>query len=249
MKGAAMEVIAFISRKGGGGKTTSALCIADQLRRRGRSVLIIDLDAKRNASKAMGADLSQTNVVNLFDGASLGEVVQHTSNGDIVPGSIYLNAADAVLTNNHELKKALQRGGNQYDFILIDCPDAPGRLTANAITAANSVLITFKAEPFHYDGIDDLNATIEQAHETNKDLIVRGILVTAYDGRSNEAKRNLDAFRIKAAEMGTTVIEPPIRATSKVYEAQGRRVNLSDYAPKSTAAQDYKIIVDKLLEQ
>ena len=78
---------------------------------------------------------------------------------------------------------------------------------------------------------------------------IGGILVTAYDGRSNEAKRNLDAFRSKAAEMGTAVIEPPIRATSKVYEAQGRRVNLSDYAPKSTAAQDYKIIVDKLLEQ
>lgn len=243
------EVLAIVSRKGGSGKSTTALCIADQIRRRGESVLLIDLDAKRNTSKAMNADLTQPNVTNLLDGASLAEVVQHTSNGDIVPGSIYLNAADAILTNNHELKKALQRGGNQYDYILIDCPDTPGRLTANAITAANSILITFKAEPFHYDGIDDLAATIEQAHETNKDLLIRGIIVTAYDGRSNEAKRNLDAFRSKAAEMGTAVIEPPIRATSKVYEAQGRRVNLSDYAPKSTAAQDYKSIVDKLLEE
>lgn len=241
------EIIAICSRKGGSGKSTTALCIADQIRRRGESVLLIDLDAKRNTSKAMNADLTQPNVTNLLDGASLAEVVQHTSNGDIVPGSIYLNAADAILTNNHELKKALQRGGNQYDYILIDCPDTPGRLTANAITAANSILITFKAEPFHYDGIDDLAATIEQAHETNRDLLIRGIIVTAYDGRSNEAKRNLEKFRTKAEEIGTSVIDPPIRATSKVCEAQGRRVNLSTYAPKCTAAQDYKTIVDKLL--
>ena len=83
------ETIAFISRKGGSGKSTSVLCIADQIRQRGRSVLIIDLDAKRNASKAMGADLSRANVTNLFDGAKLAEVVQHTSNGDIVPGSMF----------------------------------------------------------------------------------------------------------------------------------------------------------------
>ena len=161
------EVLAIVSRKGGSGKTTTALCVADQIRRRGRSVLIVDLDAKRNASKAMGADLSRANVTNLFDGAKLAEVVQHTSNGDIVPGSIYLNAADAVLTNNHELKKALQRGGEQYEYILIDCPDTPGRLTSNALTAATSAIITVRAEAFSYDGIDDLTATIDQAKETN----------------------------------------------------------------------------------
>lgn len=243
------ETIAIVSRKGGSGKTTTALCIADQLRQRGESVLIIDLDAKRNASKAINADLSRANVTNLLDGAKLSEVVQHTDGGDIVPGSIYLNAADAILTNNHELKKALKRGGDQYDYIIIDCPDTPGRLTANALTAATSALITVKAEPFSYDGIDDLTATIEQAKETNGALKIRGLIITAYDGRSNEAKRNLDAFRIKATEIGTQVIEPPIRATSKVCEAQGRRVNLSQYAPKCTAAQDYKSITDTLIEK
>lgn len=243
------EIIAIISRKGGSGKTTTALCIADQIRQSGKSVLIIDLDAKRNASKAINADLSRQNVTNLLDGAKLDEVVQHTDNGDIVPGSIYLNAADTILTNNHELKKALQRGGDQYDFIIIDCPDTPGRLTMNALAAATSAIITVKAEPFSYDGIDDLTAAIEQAKDTNADLIIRGIIITAYDGRSNEAKRNLDAFKVKAEEIGTQVIEPPIRATAKVYEAQGRRVNLSQYAPRATAAEDYKAITETLLEQ
>lgn len=241
------ETIAIISRKGGSGKTTTALCIADQLRQRDRSVLIIDLDAKRNASKAINADLTKPNVTNLLDGSKLSEVVQHTNNGDIIAGSIYLNAADAILTNNHILKKALQQDGDQYDYIIIDCPDAPGRLTMNALTAADSAIITVKAEPFSFDGIDDLAATIEQTKETNSDLIIRGIVVTAYDGRSNIAKSKLDAFRVKAAEIGTNVIEPPIRATSKLWEAQDARINLSQYAPRSTTAQDYKAIVDTII--
>lgn len=242
------EVIAIISRKGGSGKSTTALCIADQLRQRGESVLLIDLDAQRNTSKATGADLTRPNVTNLFDGAKLGDVVQHTSNGDVVAGSIYLNAADNVLTSNHVLKQALDRV-DDYDRIIIDCPASPGRLTMNALTAANSALITVKAEPFSYDGIDELAATIDQAKAANNNLKIRGIIITAYDGRSNEDKRQLDAFRAKAAELGTSVIEPPVRATAKVRAAQGQRVNLSEYAPRCTAAQDYKTITDTLFSK
>ena len=239
------EVIAIISRKGGSGKSTTALCIADQLRQRGESVLLIDLDAQRNTSKATGADLTRPNVTNLFDGTPLAEVVQHTDNGDVVAGSIYLNAADNVLTSNHVLKRALDKA-NDYDRVILDCPASPGRLVMNALTAADSAIITVKAEPFSYDGIDELAATIDQAKEANNNLNIRGIVVTAYDGRSNEDKRQLANFRAKAAELGTSVIEPPVRATAKVRAAQGQRVNLSKFAPKCTAAQDYKAITDTL---
>lgn len=243
------EIIAILSRKGGSGKTTTALCLADQLRQHGRSVLLIDLDAKRNCSKALNADLTRANVTNLLDGAKLSDVVQHTENGDIVAASIYLNAADAILKSNTILKKALANAGSLYDFVLCDCPDTPGRLVTNALVAADSAIITVKAEPFSYDGIDDLADVINQAQELNENLIIRGIVVTAYDGRSNAAKRNLEDFRRKAVEIGTSVIDPPIRATSKVYESQGERVNLSQFAPKCTAALDYKSITEQLLEQ
>ena len=51
-----------------------------------------------------------------------------------------------------------------------------------------------------------------------------------------------------AAKMKTEVLEPPIRATAKVFEAQRRHVNLFDYAPRSTAAEDYKQIAKVLLD-
>ena len=50
-----MRTIAIINAKGGVGKTTSALVIADILSREyGKKVLVIDLDPQLNTSRQMG---------------------------------------------------------------------------------------------------------------------------------------------------------------------------------------------------
>lgn len=239
------EIIAIVSRKGGSGKTTTAQAIGAALRTTGDKVLLIDLDAQCNLTAAMGADPNESNGTQLFEvGSNARHAIQHTSNGDIIAGSKFFAGADAIIKSNKELKRALTPLLPEYDYILFDTPATYGRLTTNALTAATSAIITVEAAPFSYQGIDELTTIIDQIREANKALNLRGIIVTKYDGRSNAAKRNLDDFRAKAKEIGTSVIEPPIRATAKVFEAQGERRNLNDYAPKSTAAQDYNSIAE-----
>lgn len=239
------EVIAIVSRKGGSGKTTTAQAISAALRAKGDRVLLIDLDAQCNLSAAMGADLDGINGTQLFEpGANVRHAIQHTSNGDIIAGSKFFAGADLIIKNNKEIKKALTPLLPEYDYIIFDTPATYGRLTTNALTAATSALITVEAAPFSYQGIDELTDVIAQIREANKALNLRGIVITKYDGRSKAARRNLDDFRAKAQQIGTSVIDPPIRATAKVFEAQGERRNLNDYAPRSTAAQDYNSIAE-----
>lgn len=243
------HIIAVCSRKGGSGKTTTCWALGGSLMKRNKKVLFIDLDAQCNLTKAMGADPEQPNVTDFFDGADAAEVVQHTPNGDIIAGSPYLDAADMILKNNTELKKALARSGLKRDYILLDLPASPGRLTMNALTAATSAIITAKAEPFSYDGIDRLIETIGNVQEANGGQpIIRGIVLTAYEGRSKADKKLLDDFKAKAKASGTKLLLPAIRATSKVREAQLNQQHLIDYAPRSTAAQDYNEIVDRVLK-
>lgn len=242
------EVIAIVSRKGGSGKTTSAQAIGAALQAKGQRVLLIDLDAQCNLSAAMGADPAKANGTQLFEvGANVRRAIQHTRNGDIIAGSKFFAGADAIIKNNKELKKSLTPLLPEYDYIILDTPATYGRLTTNALTAATSAIITVEAAPFSYQGIDELTAIIEQIKDANKALTLRGIVITKYDGRSNAAKRKLDDFREKARTIGTSVIEPPIRATSKVFEAQDERRNLNEYAPRSTAAQDYNSIAEVIL--
>ncbi|HYF46296.1 MAG TPA: AAA family ATPase, partial [Acidimicrobiales bacterium] len=49
-----MAVVAVANQKGGVGKTTVTLGVADAAARRGRSVLVVDLDPQANATSGLG---------------------------------------------------------------------------------------------------------------------------------------------------------------------------------------------------
>lgn len=244
------EIIAIVSRKGGTGKTTTAQTLADGIRRAGYSVLLVDLDSQHNLTAAMGADPDGLNSTDLFGISTRpARLIQHTANGDIIAGSDDLAAGDAVLTDNGQLKKALKPFIKDYDYIIIDTPASYGRLTMNALTAATQAIITTEPATFSADGLAALAKIIKQIRRNNKNLKLRGILVTRCDARSNEVKQTIEEIRAAAADIGTEVIEPPIRATAKVSSAQRHRQNLFDYAPRSTAAEDYKQAIKMLLNK
>lgn len=241
------EIIAITSRKGGCGKTTTAQALAAELKANGQRVLLLDLDSQCNLSAAMGADLGEYNATQLLEGKSADKVIQHTNNGDIIAGSKYLAGADLVLNNNRQLKKALAPILQDYDYIVIDTPASYGRLTTNALAAATSVIIPVRASSFDLQGMEEQADTIADIKEANKDLKIRGIILTQYDGRPNNAKKMLEEFKGAAEEMQTKVLMPPIRNCVKVSEAQGARKNLNEYAANCTSAADYKEIVQQIL--
>lgn len=243
------EIIAIISRKGGSGKSTTVQAIGGALRARGFRVLLIDLDAQRNLSAAMGASPDGFNIVHLLEGsAKASKTVQHTTNGDIITGSPFLAGADIAMTSDKELKRALVPLISEFDYILIDSPASYGKLTRNALAAATAAIITANAATFSAQGLEEITGIVEQMKTINPKLKLRGIVVTNYAGRSNRVKMILDEIRAEARRLGTEVIEPPVRATDKVIEAQAERVNLTEYAPRSTAAKCYEEITDKILD-
>ena len=245
-----METLAIISRKGGSGKSTSAWILADGLRKAGKRVLLIDLDSQANLTSVMRADPDKLNATDLLDGsAKPAHIIQHTESGDIIPGSGDLAAADVVLTSNTHLKKALTPLLPEYDYIIIDTPASYGRLTMNSLTAATSAIITLEPATFSADGLAELAAIIKQIRRHNKNLNVRGILITRCDARSNVVKETIAEIRTAAESIGTGVLEPPIRNTSKVTDAQRKKINYFDFAPRSTAASDYKEIINGLLKE
>ena len=242
------EIIAVIARKGGDGKTTTAQAIGGELQKQGAKVLLIDLDAQKNLSASMGANLSGYSAAHLLDNTPAADTIQHTRNGDIIISSKFLASADAVIQSDNELKRAIRPIVNNYDYIIIDTPANYGMLTRNALTAATSAIITARAAAFSQQGLTELTEIINQIKLNNSALNLRGVIVTDYGARSQKAKAKLDDLKKAAKAAGTAVIEPPIRHTDKIGEAQDDAVNISDYAPRSTAARDYRQIVDKMLK-
>lgn len=248
------EIIAIVNRRGGVGKTATAHAVGAGLSLKGYKILFIDLDSQCNLTFDVGGRTAPLTSMEVLSGtATAQEAIQHAQGGDIIPASPSLAVADTVLEGTgkeYRLKEALESVLPEYDYIIIDTPPALGVLTVNALTACNSAIIPAQAEVHSIQGIGLLYEAIRAVQKyTNPALTVKGILVTRYNGRailSRDMKENLEAT---AKELGTRVFNTPIRECTAVKEAQATQSDIYSYAPRSNAAEDYKALIQDILEE
>lgn len=245
-----MEVIAIVNRKGGVGKTATALALGAGLLRKNKTVLYIDLDSQTNLTHGLGADLKGPNSMDLLTGsATAQEAIQHTEQGDVIPGTETLAGADATIDGTgkeYRLKEAI--AGLQYDYIVIDTPAALGTLTVNALTAATSAIIPVQADIDSLQGLGQLSKSIEAVKKyCNKDLYIKGILITRYNGRavlSRDMQSNLEDL---AKYLNTKLYSNPIRECTAVKEAKALQQDIYSYAPRSNAVTDYEAFLEEFM--
>ena len=247
-----MEVVAIVNRKGGVGKTATAQALGAGLARKKKKVLYIDLDSQTNLSYGLGADPEGLSSMDVLTGeATAAEAIQHTPQGDVRAGSEALAGADAAIDGTrkeYRLKKAID--GLQYDYIIIDTPAQLGTLTVNALTAANSVVIPVQAEIYSLQGIGQLSKTIEAVKKyCNRDLYIRGILITRYNGRTVISKDMQSNLKDAAEQLKTKLYSTPIRECVSIKEAQAIQQDIYTYAPRSNAAKDYQAFIKEFTER
>ena len=246
-----MQIVSIVNRKGGVGKTATAQALGAGLARRGFRVLFVDLDSQANLSYALGADPNKLGIMDVLTGeATAAEAIQKTSQGEIIAGTEALAAADTVIDGTgkeYRLKEALE--GLKYDYIVIDTPAQLGTITINALTAASYAIIPVQAEIYSLQGIGRINDAVSAVKKyCNKDLYIKGILLTRYNGRAVLSRDMLSNLEAAAAQLNTKVYKTPIRECISVKEAQAIRQDVLSYAPKSNAAEDYTAFINEFLE-
>lgn len=247
-----MEVVAIVNRKGGVGKTVTAQALGAGLARKKKKVLYIDLDSQTNLTYGLAIDPEGLSSMDVLTGeATAAEAIQNTPQGDAIAGSEALAAADAIITGSrkeYRLKDALE--GLQYDYIILDTPAQLGTLTVNALTAATSVIIPVQAEVFSLQGMGQLSKAIDAVKEyCNKNLKIRGILITRYNGRaiiSRDMQANLEDA---ARQLHTKLYSTPIRECTSIKEAQASQQDIFTYAPRSNAAKDYADFIKEFMRK
>ncbi|HTJ28128.1 MAG TPA: AAA family ATPase [Candidatus Limnocylindria bacterium] len=196
------RVIAIVNQKGGVGKSTTAVNLGASLAVLGRRVLIVDIDPQGNTTTGVGIDKKtvERDVYNvLLRDASIAEVARPTDieNLKVVPATLNLAGAEielvAALQRENRLRAALAHVRGDYDDVLIDCPPSLGLLTINALTASDEVIIPVQAEYYALEGLSQLVAIVRRIKDgLNPELIIRGVLITMFDGRTKLAMEVLE---------------------------------------------------------
>ena len=252
------RVLAVANQKGGVAKTTTVASLGAALAELGQRVLLVDLDPQACLTFSLGIDpedleLSVHHV--LTKGLDVSEVILETDDGvDLLPATIELARAEADLLTRtgreHVLRtmvEDLAEQGEDYDWILLDCPPSLGVLTVAALTAATGVLIPLQCETLSHRGVGQLLDTVHDVKRfTNRELEVWGVLPTLYDGRTNHARAVLETI---SETYDLAVIEPPIPKSIRFAEAPAAGRSILKTSRTNKGAQAYRDVAAGLLKR
>lgn len=202
------EVISFINMKGGVGKTTLSIGVADYLanyHNENKKILVIDVDPQFNATQALldayyegdyfNNILPNEKTINRlfkpqidfregYTSPSKEElIISLTDNLDIICGDLNLVLANKSSDYSHV--KRLRRFINDndlrliYDLIIIDCPPTLTIYTDSALLASDYYLIPNRIDRYSIIGISSLQKAITNlTREEEKNLKCIGLVYT-----------------------------------------------------------------------
>jgi len=248
------KITAICNQKGGVGKTVTAVNLGIGLARKGKRVLLVDVDSQGSLTASLGyqnPDQMENTLATILGRIISGEpvspgegIIHHAEGVDLLPANIELSGMEVTLVNimSREtiLREYLNSIRSQYDVILLDCCPSLGMLTINALAAADEVIIPLMAHYLSIKSMEQLIRTISNVkRKINPQLEIAGILITMADMRTNYSREIVELLHTTYGgklRIFDSIIPLSIRAAET--SAEGRSIYLHDPAGKVSAAYE-----------
>jgi len=248
------RVFCVANQKGGVGKTTTTVSLADGFAKSSAKTLLIDFDPQCNATSGLGLEPIPHSPFIPADGTdwSLADAIvpARTHNLEVVPGS--RNTADVEVLLRTQPEKAaqihaqIQQTVEKYEYILFDCPPSLGHLTQLALFSSTEVLIPIQCEFFAMEGLTQMIEVIKKIMDQKPEqLEFGGIVLTMYDASlelTHEVEREVRDF------FGDIVFKTVIPRDAAVSEAPSHGKSILDYIPRSHGARAYMELCMEILD-
>jgi chromosome partitioning protein len=249
-----MRSIAWLSEKGGTGKTTFAVNTAAALARRGRRVLVIDADPQANASMVFlrGQDAGRPTLFHvLTNEAGAADAIRGTATPgvDLLPADTQLADANVLLASEmgreRRLRLAMREVDGSYDFVVIDTSPQRTLININVLNYAGEVYCPVDPGIFALAGLVKLQEAVAGVVKflDNPTLRLAGLVVSR--AQRDNLSRDTES-RLRTA-FGGLVMKTTVPASTKVGEAHARYASVLDYAPASAGAKAFDALTSEII--
>ena len=238
----------MVNRKGGSGKTTTAVSLAAALAERGFPTLLIDLDPQGSASVWLaGARDDRHDVAALIATPDAAIARRTTVPGlAIVPASAGLLAAEQTQKGELSLGivRAVRRLSPDWAFVVVDCPPSLTYLSVGALMAVQEVIIPVEAHAIALPGVAAVVREIGRIQSTFNPGLRSPVIVACRVNRTLHARSVVNELE---RVYGWRLARTPIRESIRLAEAEAARLPITTYAPDSGASLDYRMLATELI--
>lgn len=246
--------IIFALQKGGVGKTSSTVAVAEIMAASGYKVLVVDFDSQGNATKML-----TKNSIYKYSGRTIMEAIKERNaspyivnvkeNLDLIPAEDKLALfskhiyTSEINTPYAVLKRILTPIEDRYDFVFIDVGPTLGDNMINAIVYSDHIYIPLDTGDFAMDAMVRFIKFVNDAREKRfTKAEISGIFLTMRDGRPTKYERDISEGLREA--YGELMFNTEIRRRVKFKEMSSEGVDV--VAP---AMEDYVDLTEEILQR
>jgi cellulose biosynthesis protein BcsQ len=185
-----MKVIAIYHNKGGVGKTTTVVNLAAAIRKKGKRVLVIDLDSQANTTFATGLvkfddedfdDIKDSNIFHVLSSEEFFPISEVARKSSFTNPEIYVVPSHIDLIKNETdlnaldysrgiLIEKLEEIEDKYDVVLIDTPPSLNLYARIALISADYLIIPSDLKPFANQGLINVKEFVKGINSFKKQL-------------------------------------------------------------------------------
>lgn len=258
-------VICITNQKGGVGKTTTAVNLAYFLAKDKKRTLLVDFDPQGNATSGLGIDkapleesyektgTSATMSEVLLGQKEIKEIILNTKfkGLDLAPVTPQLANAEVNLASLDkkfvQLRNAINRVKDLYDYIIIDSPPSLSLLTVNGMIASDYLLLPVQTEFYALEGVAQLLDSVKLVRKAmNPDLKLLGVLATMYDKRTSLSVQVVEEIQKYFKDK---VFKTLIPRNVRLAEAPSHGVPVGVYDPFSKGSRAYKDLAKEVTKR
>lgn len=246
--------IVFGLQKGGVGKTTSTVSVAEIMAAAGYKVLVVDFDSQGNATKMLTKDSiykhSGRTIMEAIRERNAAPYILHIKDGlDLIPAEDKLALfPQHIYTNDIKapyavLKRILAPIEGRYDFVFVDVGPTLGDNMINAIVYADHIYIPMDTGDFSMDAMVRFIKFVNDAREKRfTKAEIGGIFLTMRDGRATNYEEGISEGIRKA--YGELVFKTEIHRRVKIKEMSSEGIDVV-----ASAMEDYLDLTEEILQR